>query len=217
MTLDLFSDPTPQPPARLQLGPQSWLFRSRLHDQAAHILSDVAAVAAQSPFQCMTVPGGKRMSVGLSHCGAFGWVSDSHGYRYEARNPQTQMPWPAMPPSWRELASQLAQEAGFEGFDPDACLINEYQLGSKMGLHQDKDEHDFSHPIVSLSFGMSATFQFGGLRRSDPVHKVVLQHGDVVVWGGVDRLRYHGVATIRGTPHPLTGPRRINITFRRSQ
>lgn len=217
MTLDLFSDPPAQAPASHQLGPQSWLFRARLRDEAHDWLNAVTALTAQAPFRRMTVPGGKLMSVGLSNCGAYGWVSDLRGYRYEAINPENQTPWPAMPESWQQRAAEWAREAGFDGFEPDACLINEYQLGAKMGLHQDKDERDFSQPIVSVSLGMSAVFQFGGLRRTDPIQKVVLAHGDVVVWGGVDRLRYHGIATVRGAPHPLTGERRINLTFRRAQ
>jgi len=217
MTLDLFSDQPTQTPERIQLGPQSWLFRSRLRDQEVAWLNTVASLTAQAPLQRMTVPGGKLMSVGLSNCGAFGWISDSRGYRYEALNPQSQSPWPAMPEYWQRSASAWAREAGFDCFEPDACLINEYQWGAKMGLHQDRDERDFTQPIVSVSLGMSAVFQFGGLRRTDLIQKVVLEHGDVVVWGGVDRLRFHGIASVRAGSHPLTGARRINLTFRRSQ
>lgn len=217
MTLDLFSDLSSQPPTRLQLGPQTWLFRARVNSVAEQLLTDITELTRQAPFRCMTVPGGKRMSVGLSNCGPYGWVSDRDGYRYEAINPETQRPWPAMPSWWSELARTLAQEAGFDDFVPDAGLINEYRVGTKMGLHQDKDEKDFSQPIVSLSLGLPAIFQWGGLRRSDPIQKIMLTHGDVVVWGGVDRLRYHGVGAIKTGNHPLTHARRINITFRRSQ
>lgn len=160
-------------------------------------------------------PGGQRMSVLTTCCGKFGWISDRKGYRYETLDPVSALPWPDMPETFRYIAQEAANVAGFRDFEPDTCLINQYSPGAKMGLHQDKDEHDFSQPIVSVSLGLPATFLFGGLRRSDKTYRLLLRHGDVVVWGGVDRLRFHGVLPVVDGHHPLTGNRRINLTLRR--
>lgn len=157
------------------------------------------------------------MSVGMTNCGSLGWVTDRRGYRYEAEDPLSGQPWPAMPPVFRELAEQAAHQAGYPEFRPDACLINRYEPKAKMSLHQDKDEADFAQPIVSVSLGLPATFQFGGMHRSDPVAKIQLNHGDVVVWGGVDRLRYHGILPLKSGEHPRLGAVRVNLTFRRAR
>lgn len=176
---------------------------------------------AQWPPQQMTTPMGRPMSVRTSSMGAWGWISHAQGYGYSATNPHpgphTGQPWPAMPPLLLLLARQAAQQAGYADFVPDSCLINVYPVGSKMGLHQDKDELDFSQPIVSVSLGIPATFLFGGARRSDPVCKIPLHHGDIVVWGGPSRRFYHGVATIRPDRHPLLGQQRINLTLRKAR
>ena len=164
----------------------------------------------------MVTPGGFTMSVALTNCGDCGWSSDRQGYRYRPDDPLSGRPWPAMPALFRELAASAAQSAGYAGFEPDACLINRYAPGARMSLHQDRDEADFSQPIVSVSLGMSAVFQFGGLTRSAPVARVLLEHGDVVIWGGADRLRYHGVLALKGAAHPATGAQRLNLTFRRA-
>lgn len=156
------------------------------------------------------------MSAAMSACGQVGWVTDQRGYRYQAEDPESGNPWPAMPGVFRRLAAEAAQDAGYPGFEPDACLINRYQRGAKMGLHQDRDERDFSQPIVSVSLGLPMVFQFGGRKRSDRPLKVPLAHGDVVVWGGPSRLNYHGVLTLKTGHHPLTGPYRYNLTFRRA-
>ena len=156
-------------------------------------------------------PGGRPLSVRMSNFGPLGWVSDPRGYRYQAIHPETGQGWPDIPAVLLDLWA-----ATVGGPTPDACLVNLYRDGARMGLHQDRDEQDLQAPIVSVSLGMSATFQFGGLRRSDPVRRVPLHHGDVVVWGGVDRLRYHGVLTVRGEPHALSGARRLNLTFRKA-
>ena len=164
----------------------------------------------------MTVRGGHRMSVAMTNCGRLGWTSDENGYRYTATDPQTGRPWPDMPALFLRIAQTAAAQAGFQGFDPDACLINRYEPRAKMGSHQDKDEKDLNTPIVSLSLGLPATFLFGGPRRSDPVQRYRLESGDVVVWGGPARLNYHGIATLRDGEHPLTGNIRYNLTFRKA-
>jgi alkylated DNA repair protein (DNA oxidative demethylase) len=163
----------------------------------------------------MITPGGHRMSVAMTNCGHLGWVTDRRGYRYDANDPEAQKPWPAMPPSFRELARQAAARAGFGAFSPDACLVNRYQPGAKMSLHQDKDELDFGAPIVSVSLGLPAIFLFGGLKRGDKPRRFRLEHGDVVVWGGAARLVYHGVAPLADGEHVLMGRQRINLTFRK--
>ena len=169
-----------------------------------------------APFRHMLTPGGRRMSVAMTNCGAIGWVSDRSGYRYDARDPESGRHWPPMPDVFQDLAVQAAQRAGFDGFTPDACLINRYEPGARLSLHQDKDEQDFDAPIVSVSLGLPAVFLFGGMRRADTPRRVPLTHGDVVVWGGPSRLRYHGVLPLEVGHHPLTGRYRINLTFRKA-
>jgi alkylated DNA repair protein (DNA oxidative demethylase) len=173
-------------------------------------------VVARAPFRHMSTPGGRRMSVAMTNCGLVGWVSDRTGYRYDASDPESGQPWPPMPQVFRDLASQAAERAGFEGFQPDACLINQYEPGARLSLHQDRDERDFDAPIVSVSLGLPAVFLFGGLHRADPPRRLPLAHGDVVVWGGPSRLRYHGVLPLEPGQHPVTGAYRINLTFRKA-
>jgi alkylated DNA repair protein (DNA oxidative demethylase) len=186
-----------------------------LSDQAA-ILSAIDEALAISPLRHMITPGGFAMSVAMSNCGEFGWVSDRRGYRYEPIDPQTGASWPAMPEAFARLAVGAAQAAGFGGFTPDACLINRYAPGAKMGLHQDRDERDLDRPIVSVSLGIPATFLFGGLDRADPVKRVTLNHGDVVVWGGPSRLAYYGITALKDATHPALGRYRYNLTFRKA-
>ena len=180
------------------------------------VLAALGDVTAQAPFRHMTTPWGAAMSVGMANCGEAGWLSDRAGYRYDRIDPETGRPWPAMPECFRALATGAAKDAGYPGFVPDACLINRYAPGTRLTLHQDRDERDYAHPIVSVSLGLPATFQFGGLKRSDRVQKLALRHGDVVVWGGPSRLSYHGVAELKDGEHALLGRRRINLTFRRA-
>lgn len=156
------------------------------------------------------------MSVAMTTCGELGWVIDRTGYRYDPRDPDSGQPWPNMPTSFLRLATSAAAEAGYNSFTPDACLVNQYEPGTKLSLHQDKDERDFKQPIVSVSLGIPATFLFGGKNRGDPTQRLRLHHGDVVVWGGPARLRYHGVAPLKDAVHPLLGKRRINLTFRKA-
>jgi len=173
-------------------------------------------VVEVAPFRHMVTPGGHRMSVAITNCGAVGWVTDQSGYRYDSHDPQTGRRWPAMPDVFADLAAQAAARAGFDGFAPDACLINRYEPGARLSLHQDKNERDFSAPIVSVSLGLPAVFLLGGLRRADTPRRVPLAHGDVVVWGGPARLRYHGVLPLEAGHHLLMGGHRINLTFRRA-
>jgi alkylated DNA repair protein (DNA oxidative demethylase) len=209
-TPDLFET---APGERTPLGEQACVLHGWALARVAALMPAVAAVAARAPFRHMATPAG-TMSVALTNCGAWGWTADRRGYRYTPHDPDTGLPWPPMPEAFSRLAREAAAEAGFPDFEPDACLINRYAPGSRMGLHQDRDEHDLRAPIVSVSLGMPATFLWGALRRSGPTHKIALHHGDVVVWGGVDRMRYHGIAPLKDQPHAELGSQRINFTFR---
>ena len=187
---------------------------ARDHDRV--LLAAIEAIAAAAPFRRMTTPGGFEMSAAMTNCGRAGWITDRRGYRYATEDPETGRPWPAMPALFATLAAEAAAAAGYPGFTPDACLINRYEPGAKLSPHQDRDEADYNHPIVSVSLGVPATFQFGGPKRSDPMKKVLLEHGDVVVWGGPARLAHHAVLTLKSGEHPLTGHRRFNLTLRRA-
>lgn len=212
-TIDLFAAPEPKSE---RLAEDATLLRRHVLDEAPAILAGVQAIAAASPFRRMMTPGGFTMSAAMTNCGAAGWVTDRTGYRYDAADPETGRAWPPMPPLFRRIAAGAAAEAGFADFAPDACLINYYEPGARMSLHQDRNERDFGQPILSVSLGLAVTFQFGGPTRADPVRRVVLRHGDVVVWGGRARLFYHGVLVLKEGDHPATGRARINLTFRRA-
>jgi DNA oxidative demethylase len=216
MTRDLFPDEPAAEQADETLAPGALLLRGLARSQAPALLEAVSEVIRQSPLRQMTTPGGFQMSVAMTNCGAAGWITDRSGYRYGALDPLSGRPWPLMPVVLSSLAAAAAAKAGFAAFVPDACLINQYEPGSRMSLHQDKDEQDYSAPIVSVSLGLPAVFLFGGERRSDRAIRVALMHGDVVVWGGPARLRYHGVAPLKDGDHPLLGRRRINLTFRKA-
>ncbi len=192
------------------------LLRAFALPHEAALLAGIEAVTNVSPFRNMMTPGGFTMSVAMSNCGAAGWVTDRKGYRYTAIDPQTGKPWPPMPDLFRALAVEAAARAGHRGFEPDACLINRYEPGARMTLHQDKNERDYAEPIVSVSLGLPATFLFGGQERTGKTVKVPLVHGDVVVWGGPSRMNFHGVNTVADGVHPLIGRRRFNLTFRRA-
>ncbi len=219
-TIPLFPpDAMPAPDTHatdLRLGPGAWVLRGYALEYVDRVLSQLRQIRRQSPFRHMITPGGYTMSVALTCCGGAGWTADRQGYRYAAIDPETGQPWPAMPEVFLALAQQAAEHCGYTGFTPDSCLINRYVPGARLSLHQDKDETDFSAPIVSVSLGMPAMFQFGGLKRSDRPDKIPLFHGDIVVWGGPDRLRYHGVMALKDNPHPLLGSNRINLTFRKT-
>ena len=192
------------------------LLRGFAAERGAALLAAIEGIAVAAPFRRMITPGGFEMSVAMTNSGTAGWVTDRKGYRYARHDPDSGKPWPSLPAEFLELAEAAATEAGFPGFVPDACLVNRYEPGARLSLHQDRDEADYGHPIVSVSLGLPATFQFGGSRRSDPVKKVALRHGDVVVWGGASRLFHHGVLTLKDGEHPLTGHRRFNLTMRKA-
>jgi alkylated DNA repair protein (DNA oxidative demethylase) len=213
---DLFGDTQPLGPAREDLAPGAVVLHGRALAAQDGLLAAVDAVAAAAPFRRMVTPGGFQMSVAMTNCGTAGWVTDRKGYRYSPTDPETGKPWPAMPAAFLRLAAEAAAEAGFPGFAPDACLINRYEPGARLSLHQDRDERDYGQPIVSVSLGLPATFQFGGPKRADPVRKVALRHGDVVVWGGPSRLFFHGVLVLKDGEHPATGRARINLTLRKA-
>lgn|SRR5574337_6171 len=200
--------------AREELAPGARVLRGFALDVAETLLGEIERITAVSPFRYLVTPGGKTMSVAMTNCGEVGWFSDRRGYRYTKIDPHTGGPWPAMPPSFLKLARNAAHAAGFAVYSPDVCLINRYEIGTRLTLHQDHDERDRRAPIVSVSLGLPATFLFGGLARKDPQRRVPLVHGDVVVWGGPSRMRYHGVLPVKAGEHPLTGVRRLNLTFR---
>ena len=185
-------------------------------DEADSLLVAVARIARAAPFRFMQTPGGFRMSAAMTNAGAAGWVSDRRGYRYDPRDPDSGKPWPRLPAVFTALAGRAAAAAGFEDFEPDACLINRYEPGARLTLHQDKNERDFTLPIVSLSLGLPATFLFGGLKRNETPRRVRLEHGDVAVWGGPSRMAFHGIAPLKDGEHPATGRSRINVTLRRA-
>jgi len=214
-TFDLFADHEPVQQARAeQIGEQSWVLRGFALSQIDRLLSELDTVLAAAPLRHMVTPGGFSMSVGTSSCGRLGWVTDRRGYRYSNVDPLSGLPWPALPAVFADLARAAAEQAGFADFAADSCLINQYVPSAKMSLHQDKDEKAYAAPIVSLSLGLPAMFLFGGFERSDKCQRIPLLHGDMVIWGGVDRLRFHGVLPIKPGYHPRLGERRINLTFR---
>jgi alkylated DNA repair protein (DNA oxidative demethylase) len=193
------------------------LLRGFARPVEAGLMADLRGIVEQAPFRHMVVPGGHQMSVAMTNCGSAGWVTDRSGYRYDTIDPESKKPWPTMPASFLALAKQAALEAGFDNFATDACLINRYQPGARMSLHQDRDEGDFGAPIVSVSLGLPAIFLFGGLKRSDKTTRYRLQHGDIAVWGGPARLVFHGVAPLADGEHAVLGRQRINLTFRKAR
>jgi len=208
MLADLFDEP------RQELAEGAVLLRGFALDRAQEPVRAVADITQAGPCRHMVTPGGFSMSVAMTNCGRAGWVTDRTGYRYDTHDPETGLPWPAMPEVFADLAKLAAAEAGYPDFRPESCLINRYEPGARMSLHQDRNERDFAQPIVSMSLGLPAAFLFGGLKRADRPLRVPLQHGDVVVWGGPARLRFHGVAPLADGAYPMLGRQRINLTFR---
>jgi DNA oxidative demethylase len=217
LTADLFDSVAEAQPSREDIADGAVLLRGFARPIEEELIAAVRAIAAQSPFRRMTTPGGYQMSVAMTNCGERGWITDHTGYRYDAIDPRSDAPWPAMPLVFCDLARRSAEEGGFVGFTPDACLVNRYEPGTRLSLHQDKDELDFSAPIVSVSLGLPAIFLFGGTARSDKPRRFRLVHGDVAVWGGPSRLAYHGVAPLADGEHALLGRQRINLTFRETR
>lgn len=217
-TMDLFADPAPSlaGPRVEPLAEGAMVLRGFATATAETLWHQIGRVIEAAPLRHMVTPGGLRMSVAMTNCGALGWIGDANGYRYDAVDPELGRVWPSMPESLRGFAEAAAAAAGFPGFEPDACLVNRYEPGARLSLHQDRDEEDLGQPIVSLSLGLPAVFLFGGMRRNDRTARVPLAHGDVVVWGGPSRLRYHGVLAVKDGWHPVTGACRVNATFRRA-
>jgi len=214
--LDLFDSVAAGDGSTQELAPGALILRGAATARATLLLSAVERVTAESPFRHMTTPGGFRMSVAMTNCGTAGWVTDRSGYRYDAIDPLSGRPWPAMPSAFLELAADAAATAGFGHFAPDACLINRYEPGTRLSLHQDRNERDFKAPIVSVSLGLPAVFLFGGAQRSYRPRRTPLQHGDIVVWGGPARLSFHGVAPLNEGYHPVLGRYRVNLTLRQA-
>jgi DNA oxidative demethylase len=217
LAADLFESVPDVRPSRQAMAEGAVLLRGFAKSFEADLIADLREIVKQAPFRHMRTPGGHRMSVAMTNCGSLGWVTDHTGYRYDANDPESGKPWPAMPRSFRALAGQAAAQLGFDRFAPDACLVNRYAPGARMSLHQDKDELDVGAPIVSVSLGLPAIFLFGGLSRSDKPRRYRLEHGDIAVWGGPTRLAYHGVAPLAYGEHAVMGRQRINLTFRKAR
>jgi alkylated DNA repair protein (DNA oxidative demethylase) len=207
-------DETKAPLTQEKLAEEAWLFRGLACDCAAAMVRHIQELSRSAPFRRMVVPGGRRMSVAVLNCGSVGWTSDRRGYRYTVTDPETGMPWPAMPPLFTQIAELAAAKAGFPNFRPDCCLVNRYEPGAKLSLHQDKDEGAYDQPIVSVSLGLPANFRFGGRTQKEGLRRFYVENGDVAVWGGPSRLAYHGVDALSEGEHPLTGRSRFNLTFR---
>jgi DNA oxidative demethylase len=217
LTADLFEGVADVRPSRETMAEGAVLLRGFAKSAEPELILALREITAQAPFRRMFTPGGHQMSVAMTNCGTAGWVTDRSGYRYDGIDPESGKAWPAMPETFRELARRAAEEGGFVGFAPDACLINRYAPGARMSLHQDKDEQDFGAPIVSVSLGLPAIFLFGGIKRSDKPKRFRLEHGDLVVWGGPSRLFFHGVAPLAEGEHAVLGRQRINLTFRKAR
>lgn len=200
---------------RTPLAGQACVLHGFALDAVDGLLAGVRTIEATAPFRHLVTPGGHVMQVAMTNCGTFGWCSDRRGYRYERHDPLSGKRWPALPASFLRLAAEAAAEAGFDAYVPDACLVNRYVPGTRLSLHQDRDEEDRVAPIVSVSLGLPATFLFGGFLRGDKSLRVPLVHGDVVVWGGADRMRFHGVLPVKPGRHEVLGGQRLNLTFRK--
>ncbi|MFD2642703.1 DNA oxidative demethylase AlkB [Pseudomonas japonica] len=211
MQTELFTSSDPH-----WLGKQVVVLPGFVLDRFERLLPALRQIVLAAPFRNMTTPGGRTIAVRVTNCGELGWISDLHGYRYSPVDPLSGKPWPALPEVFLELARSAAHSAGFEDFTADACLINSYLPGNRLTLHQDRNERDFSQPIVSVSLGLPATFLLGGHTRAERTQRVALQHGDVMVWGGEDRLRFHGILPLQDGRHPVLGARRINFTLRKA-
>lgn len=214
MTFDLFGGDVPRQSARDDLADGAVLLRGQALDAANDFVAAIRDIAAISPFRNVVTPGGHLMSVAMTNCVRAGWVADCGGSRYDGIDPKTGRLWPEMPYCFMTLAVDAAQATGCPGFRPDACLINGYAPGARLSLQQDRNERDMDNPIVSVSLVLPVTFQFGGVKRTDPVRKYPLLHGDVAVWGGPSRLCYHGVLALKDGEHPTVGRVRFNLTFR---
>ena len=212
---DLFAEISPIVETE-KLAEGAFLFRRFAAERAASLVQLVSGIAQVSPFRHMVTPGGYRMSVAMTNCGLAGWTTDRQGYRYSKVDPETGRAWQPMPLEFQRLAEKAAERAGFPGFKPDSCLINRYEPGAKLSLHQDRDENSYEFPIVSVSLGLPAKFLFGGFLRTERPRRFRLENGDVVVWDGPSRLAFHKIDTLADGEHPLTGRCRLNLTFRKA-
>lgn len=214
MTLDFFEDESRE--WREDICAGAMVLRGFALASEAILLDAINHIILAAPPRHMRTPGGLLMSVATTSCGTAGWVSDALGYRYAKQDAASGKCWPQLPEAFLQLAQRAAESAGYKNFLPDSCLINCYEIDAKMSLHQDRNEQDFTQPIVSVSLGLPAIFLFGGLRRGDRALRIPLVHGDVVVWGGAARLKFHGLLPIKAGTHPLLGEQRINLTFRKA-
>jgi DNA oxidative demethylase len=217
--MNLFSE-LPVAPTHEELFPGAVLMRGLAQPDDRELLAAVDAIRRVLPFRHVTTPSGLPMSVMNTACGSHPRANPNVGFRYESLSSggPADLFRPARPPMPRvfiEFAIHAASLAGFYHFRPDSCLINRYQAGNKLGLHQDRHECDYAQPIVSVSLGLPAIFLLGGLERTDPARRILLEHGDVVVWGGPSRMRFHGVLPLKPGIDPLTGVYRLNLTFRK--
>ncbi len=215
-TRDLFPGVPRATGTRERLAQGAVLLHGFATEEAPVLMAALQEILAVAPLRNMETPGGYRMSVAMTNCGRAGWIADRNGYRYARADPATGRPWPPLPNSFHRLAGRAAAAAGYAAFAPDACLINRYEPGARLTLHQDRNERDFDEPIVSISLGLPAVFLFGGLRRRNRPRRIRLESGDVAVWGGQARLVFHGIEPLADGDDRLTGRCRINLTLRKA-
>jgi len=199
--------------------PEGVVFRPKLLDLAAQnaLLAELEGVLRAAPAAKVMTKTGGFTSAAITNCGEAGWWSDRRGYRYETTNPTTGVPWPKMPRGFLDAVALAVRDTPWPAFTPDACLINFYEPGAKMGLHQDRDEKDFAHPIVTVCLGDDADFLVGGPKRADKTVPVVVGSGDVMIMGGAGRLYFHAIRKIYPGTGPLPDVRgRYSLTFRKA-
>lgn len=211
MQNDLFDSIAPE---MEELSPGVFLFRSYVDENV--FMDTVNNVTEEIPFRHMVTPGGKKINVAGSSMGKCGWYSDRRGYRYEMSDPVTGKNWPDIPEHIHKIITNAAKKAGFNNFRADSCFINRYDPNVRLTAHIDQDEVDFSQPIVSVSLGVSAIFQIFGETRGGKPLNIPLHSGDLLIFGGPARRLYHGVKKLDLGHHPLTGDKRINLTFRKA-
>jgi len=208
--MNLFSQLAAEP-THEEIFPGATLMRGLAQAQDGEFLEAMQGVLSAAPLHHATTPTGLPMGVMVSDCG----TPEAFRRRWDPANPAVRQMWPPMPRALLDFSLRCAVRAGFPLFRPDTCHVNRYQAGTKLGLHQDRHECDMSQPIVSVSFGLECVFLLGGLERTDSPKRILLEHGDVIVWGGPSRMRFHGVQPLKPGHHPLTGPYRYNLTFRK--
>lgn len=213
-TLSLFANSNALPPL-----PEGVIYRPGVISPALQVklLAAVEAVAREAPFRHPRTRGGGMTSAAMTNAGDAGWWSDESGYRYLTRQPGSEKPWPVMPEIFRNALAVVAEESPWPHFQPDACLINFYAPGAKMGLHQDLDEKDFTQPIVTVCLGDDADFLIGGLARAGKTTALTVSSGDALIMGPPGRMLFHGIRKIYAGTSPLSGLKgRISLTFRKA-